>query len=317
MPARTASGSAAGLYKPGQSPAETREKARAYVAGARPLMKPLRIAIIGFGKIAADQHVPAIAANPAVRAGRDVEPLGRRARRRASPTGASCSARSKGSRRSRSPRRRGRATRSRANASQRGLALPARKAADRDAGRDRGPRLPRRGAAGHPVHHLARAAQSGGRRPPPKRSPASASPRWTSSGTRTSANGIPGQRWIWEPGGFGVFDPGINAFSIATKIFPGGLFVRSAELCLSRENAQTPIAAEIDVRQPGGGRPARLQPRLAADARARNGRSPSRTADGIEAAARGRRSRLLIDGERRKRRRARANIPTSIASSST
>ena len=36
----------------------------------------------------------------------------------------------------------------------------------------------------------------------------------------------PGQHWIWEPGGFGVFDPGINAFSIATKIFPGGLFVR-------------------------------------------------------------------------------------------
>ena len=27
-------------------------------------MKPIRIAIIGFGKIAADQHVPAILANP-------------------------------------------------------------------------------------------------------------------------------------------------------------------------------------------------------------------------------------------------------------
>ena len=30
----------------------------------RALMRPLRIAIIGFGKIAADQHVPAIAGNP-------------------------------------------------------------------------------------------------------------------------------------------------------------------------------------------------------------------------------------------------------------
>ena len=40
----------------------------------------------------------------------------------------------------------------------------------------------------------------------------------------------PGQQWIWEPGGFGVFDPGINALSIATKIFPGRLFVKSAEL---------------------------------------------------------------------------------------
>ena len=54
----------------------------------------------------------------------------------------------------------------------------------------------------------------------------------------------PGQRWIWEPGGFGVFDPGINALSIATAIFPGALFVRSAELSFP-ENAQTPIAAEI------------------------------------------------------------------------
>ena len=59
----------------------------------------------------------------------------------------------------------------------------------------------------------------------------------------------PGQRWIWEPGGFGVFDPGINAFSIATKIFPGGLFVRSAELSVPR-NAQTPIAAEVVFSSP-------------------------------------------------------------------
>jgi D-galactose 1-dehydrogenase len=54
----------------------------------------------------------------------------------------------------------------------------------------------------------------------------------------------PGQQWIWQPGGFGVFDPGINAFSIATKIFPGGLFVQSADLSFP-ENAQTPIAADV------------------------------------------------------------------------
>jgi predicted dehydrogenase len=59
----------------------------------------------------------------------------------------------------------------------------------------------------------------------------------------------PGQQWIWEPGGFGVFDPGINAFSIATRIFPGGLFVESAELFVP-ENAQTPIAAEIGFSSP-------------------------------------------------------------------
>jgi D-galactose 1-dehydrogenase len=54
----------------------------------------------------------------------------------------------------------------------------------------------------------------------------------------------PGQQWIWEAGGFGVFDPGINAFSIATRIFPGTLLVRSADLSVP-ENAQTPIAADV------------------------------------------------------------------------
>lgn len=59
----------------------------------------------------------------------------------------------------------------------------------------------------------------------------------------------PGQAWIWQPGGFGVFDPGINAFSIATKIFPGELFVRRAILSVP-ENAQTPIAVEAELFSP-------------------------------------------------------------------
>ena len=59
----------------------------------------------------------------------------------------------------------------------------------------------------------------------------------------------PGQEWVWQPGGFGVFDPGINAFSIATKIFPGSLFVKSADLYLP-EDAQTPIAAEVSFHSP-------------------------------------------------------------------
>ena len=59
----------------------------------------------------------------------------------------------------------------------------------------------------------------------------------------------PGQQWIWEPGGFGVFDPGINALSIATHIFPGALFVREVEL-LYPENRQTPIAASIRFASP-------------------------------------------------------------------
>src|SRR3569833_112687 len=40
----------------------------------------------------------------------------------------------------------------------------------------------------------------------------------------------PGQEWVWEPGGFGVFDPGINALSIFTKILPFNVFVESARL---------------------------------------------------------------------------------------
>ncbi len=59
----------------------------------------------------------------------------------------------------------------------------------------------------------------------------------------------PGQQWIWQPGGFGVFDPGINAFSIASKIFPGSLFVQSADLSIP-ENAQTAIAADITFYSP-------------------------------------------------------------------
>ena len=59
----------------------------------------------------------------------------------------------------------------------------------------------------------------------------------------------PGQQWIWEPGGFGVFDPGINALSIATAIFPGPLFVQEAMLSFP-EDAQTAVAAEVEFASP-------------------------------------------------------------------
>ena len=59
----------------------------------------------------------------------------------------------------------------------------------------------------------------------------------------------PGQIWVWKAGGFGVFDPGINAFSIATRIFPGALAVDSAELSYPK-GADTPIAAEITFASP-------------------------------------------------------------------
>jgi D-galactose 1-dehydrogenase len=34
----------------------------------------------------------------------------------------------------------------------------------------------------------------------------------------------PGQAWIWQPGGLGVFDSGINALSVVTRILPRPCF---------------------------------------------------------------------------------------------
>jgi D-galactose 1-dehydrogenase len=56
----------------------------------------------------------------------------------------------------------------------------------------------------------------------------------------------PGQQWIWQPGGYGVLDPGINALSIVTKIMPEPVFVKSAELFFPA-NRLSPIAANLDL----------------------------------------------------------------------
>jgi D-galactose 1-dehydrogenase len=54
----------------------------------------------------------------------------------------------------------------------------------------------------------------------------------------------PGQEWIFQAGGLGVFDPGINALSIATRVLPNAFFLKSAELHVP-ENRQAPIAADL------------------------------------------------------------------------
>ena len=56
---------------------------------------------------------------------------------------------------------------------------------------------------------------------------------------------------MWEPGGLGVFDPGINALSILTEILPDRLHVSSAILDFP-ENRQAPIAASLAFRHPSG-----------------------------------------------------------------
>jgi D-galactose 1-dehydrogenase len=54
----------------------------------------------------------------------------------------------------------------------------------------------------------------------------------------------PGQEWIWEPGGLGVFDPGINALSIMTAILPRPVFLTRSDLSFP-ENRAAPIAASL------------------------------------------------------------------------
>jgi predicted dehydrogenase len=63
----------------------------------------------------------------------------------------------------------------------------------------------------------------------------------------------PGQTWIWRDGGFGVLDAGINAISILTKILPEPVAVESAHL-LVPENCASPIAAAVIFRTESGAR---------------------------------------------------------------
>jgi D-galactose 1-dehydrogenase len=61
----------------------------------------------------------------------------------------------------------------------------------------------------------------------------------------------PGQDWILDVGGMGVFDPGINALSILTHILPTGLALEGATLS-TPANRQAPIAAQLTLRTSNG-----------------------------------------------------------------
>lgn len=61
----------------------------------------------------------------------------------------------------------------------------------------------------------------------------------------------PNQRWIWEPGGFGAFDPGINALSIVTTILPRPITVQDALLSVPG-NCRTPATVELILADPAG-----------------------------------------------------------------
>lgn len=63
----------------------------------------------------------------------------------------------------------------------------------------------------------------------------------------------PGQEWILAAGGFGVFDPGINALSIATRILPQPLLLEAAKMGVP-EGRMSPLTATLMMRT--GGAPA-------------------------------------------------------------
>lgn len=54
----------------------------------------------------------------------------------------------------------------------------------------------------------------------------------------------PGQTWLWKNGGLGVFDPGINALSILTRILPGRVELEHADLTFPA-NCKMPSAASL------------------------------------------------------------------------
>jgi predicted dehydrogenase len=59
-----------------------------------------------------------------------------------------------------------------------------------------------------------------------------------------------GQDWIFERGGFGVFDAGINALSILTEILPVPIFVEWAHLQVPA-NRHAPIGATVRLKGAG------------------------------------------------------------------
>ncbi|MGO7205770.1 Gfo/Idh/MocA family protein, partial [Rhizobium ruizarguesonis] len=65
----------------------------------------------------------------------------------------------------------------------------------------------------------------------------------------------PNQDWIWQAGGLGVFDPGINALSIVTHILPRPIFITEAvlEFPLAEHEGVGDVAQrrEVDIRFAG------------------------------------------------------------------
>ncbi len=60
----------------------------------------------------------------------------------------------------------------------------------------------------------------------------------------------PDQSWIFEPESLGVFDMGINGLSLASAVLPGAFAVQGATLAFP-ENRRVPMMAELDIAMAG------------------------------------------------------------------
>lgn len=202
-----------------------------------------KIAIVGMGKIARDQHVPEIAASPAFSLAATVDPVARLDRVEAYADLAAM-------------------LEARPDISAVALCTPpqvrfglARAAllAGRDVLLEKPP-----GVTVAEVHTLERIAAAKGRvlftAWHSQFAPGIDAAREWLAGRRVTGAEIvwredvrwshPGQDWIFEPGGTGVYDPGINALSILTRIIPSDLRVVSAEHDLPGNRA-APIGARL------------------------------------------------------------------------
>ncbi len=211
---------------------------------------PRKIAIVGYGKIADDQHVPAIAGNPGFSLAATVS------RRRAGPPGIPAFA-------------------SIAELQASGIAIDAVALCNTPEDRP-GTAFEAIAAGWHvlmekppattlgAVAQIETAAQAAGvtlfATWHSRFGPAVAAAKQYLAGQHVSALAIdwredvrkwhPGQDWIWQAGGFGVFDPGINGLSVAIEILPFELAVASATLDIPA-NREMPIAAELRFAGPG------------------------------------------------------------------
>jgi predicted dehydrogenase len=100
-----------------------------------------------------------------------------------------------------------------------------------------------------------------------------------------------GQEWVWEPQGLGVFDPGINALSIASAVLPEPLIVREAKVQVPT-NRHAPIAAQLVFA--GDDRTATFDWRLS---EGEEWTIAIQTADGRRLELRDGGNRLVIDGQ--------------------